>query len=81
MGHHRVYLTELASHIKMKKIRRGAMPIWASLRRMVGWNDPAFCKATRPNRVAGSFQPTRAIERRARCNYLQSNGNRGAIRR
>jgi len=31
--------------------------------RVLGWNDPAFWKAPRPNRVAGSFQPTFALER------------------
>ena len=61
--HHHVHLTDSVNHSRMKKFGAARCQSWAWRGRVLGWNDPAFCKAPRPNRVAGSFQPTLALER------------------
>jgi hypothetical protein len=60
---HRVHLTDLVNHSKIKMFAASHCRSWARRGRVVGWNDPTFSSLARPKRFAGSFQPTFAVER------------------
>src|SRR5713226_4913790 len=55
VGHHRVHLTDSASHRRMKKFGATRSPSWARLGRVMGWNDPTFSSLARPKGFSGSF--------------------------
>jgi hypothetical protein len=71
LRHHRVHLTDSVNHSRMKMFGVAYCRSWARRGRVLGWNDPAFSSLARPKGFSGSFQPTLALERYARCTCLQ----------
>jgi hypothetical protein len=52
---HRVHLTDLVNHSKIKMFAASHCRSWARRGRVVGWNDPTFSSLARPKRFLGSF--------------------------